>query len=130
MGRPCPHPHQSRDGDWLVKIPTTPCQPGQVILTSETGLVPYCGYDNERALAAGGSLIRRHLDAGTITDGMLVPDTVRALSGGMPVPRYEERRYAIPQIVLAGALAEAEGRLCVADHCRRKLAALALGGDD
>lgn len=123
MGRPCPHPHHCPDG-WLTSIPTTPCKTGQVILTTEIGLVPYRGYNNERALAAGGSLIRRHLAAGTITDGALVPDSVRAWADGSPIPRYENPVYAVPQLVLAGALAEAEGRLCVADYCRQRLADL------
>lgn len=95
---------------------------GQLILTTEVGLVPYCAWDNQRAHAAASTLARRYLDAGIVIDAALWPDSVLYLHDGSPVPRYTEERFAIPQMVLSMALAEREERFCVADNIKQRMA--------
>lgn len=117
LGRECIHPHEDR-GSWLADVPATPMRPGQLLALTEVGWVPYSGWDNERGNAASGQLGRRWIEQGIVTEFMLVPENVNALGDGSPVPHYTEARFARAQIVLSLALAEKEGRLCVADSIR------------
>ena len=112
--RVCPHPHKSRStGLELIEPLPLPHEALQLILVTEGGETPYCGIENERAFAAAEQLGNRHLAARTACGWVLRPGH-----------DYADPDYARPQLVLAAALAEAEGRLCVADWCRERLRAL------
>jgi hypothetical protein len=93
-----------------------PCDPvGQqtLVLHTEAGPVPYCGIDNLRALRAADNLGARHIAAGVCVAYDVIED--EALT-------YTDERWALPQMVLAQALAEREERYCVADHLAERIA--------
>ena len=118
LGRLCRHPHQGRHAH--AGVPAEPTGTfRQLVLYTEMGPVPYCGMDNRRAEAAADRLGRRHVDAG-IASGYDFEET------DPDSPGYCEQRWAVPQLVLSAALAEAEGRLCVADSQRKRLMERAL----
>lgn len=112
MVRPCQHPHHKRGTEDLAAIPRDPLgERLQLVLYTEMGPLPYCGMDNLRAMRAADNLGRRHIEAGTVTAYDIVPGE-----------DYLQARHALPQLVVAGALAEAEERFCVADSVRKQIA--------
>ncbi len=116
----CSHPHRQRGNEHLASIPTTPLSERfQLVLHTEVGPVPYCGIDNERAYAAADQLGKRHMAAGTIRTYAILSDATYAAS--YDDDGYLDRRFALPQLVLASALAEAEQRYCVADWAKAKI---------
>jgi hypothetical protein len=112
-GGRCRHPHTIRTSVDLANVPCDPVGQQTLVLHTEAGPVPYCGIDNLRALRAADNLGARHIAAGVCVAYDVIED--EALT-------YTDERWALPQMVLAQALAEREERYCVADHLAERIA--------
>lgn len=124
MARTCPHPHASVLFDAEKKaLPTYPSEPDGLSLTlvlhTETGRVPYCTADNPRGRAAITYLAMRFTAAGVVKEATYETPT--------PDNDPFTREHDLAHLVLCQALAEKEGRFCVADSLKPKIAARMLG---
>lgn len=121
LNRTCEHPHKvGVIGEaWSRSYAAYPTEPDGLelvlVLTTDGGRVPYCLADNPRSRAAITYLGMRFGAAKLIRGCTYEPPT----DENNP---FTDELY-LPQMVLSQALAEREGRFCIADSFKPKIAA-------